>query len=387
MAELYKGWAEPKERRALLSFLDTVFTRVHLRPVQYFLRLLPKLYKKEYDPCAHNLVIHDGKHFRAAVGLYMLDLVCGEETLRVGGIGNVAVGKKFRGMGYMKELMALAQETAAQRGADLMVLGGLRQRYNYFGYERAGAVHVYSVTATNMRHVLGGGDAEGFSVHHVRPEDTALLDNIHALRKKAPVHVVTARAALYDTLVSWLATPYALLNNGRFAGYCLVHKLSGRVEELRLVDESQFASAVSALRQHYWRVKYFHVSPQETAANAFFETLCENVKPESPEAYLVLRWRHTLEVLLRQQHTQTSLVPGEVVIEIAGHIATENLRIAVTESGVSVTETDDTPSVTLPHLAATRAFFAPVSTERAALPPTAQAWLPLPLFLPNADMV
>ncbi|MDR1410537.1 MAG: GNAT family N-acetyltransferase [Oscillospiraceae bacterium] len=388
MPELYKGFAQPGQEKELLRFLDKVFTRLGVRVVPYFLPLLPKLYKNKYKPCANNLVIRDEKEFRAAVGLYMLDYICGGDKLLVGGIGNVAVGKKFRGMGYMKELMAEALEVCKERGADFMVLGGKRQRYNYFGYERVGMLHEYKVNTTNLRHVLGGGDATGFAIRKLKEDDSGFIAQIYTLRQATPVHVECAQDALYDTLCSWFAKPYVLLENGRFAGYFVLGKLGNVVEELRLLEGAKLPQAVSVIFQEFWRRQFkFVFSPEAREENAFFRMLCEDAEIKTPENYLILDYRHTLEVLMREQHSRATFVDGALTLHIKGFTGDENLRIAVEEDQVSVTRTEDAPDCTLACLEATRVLFDPVCPERDGLPPLARAWFPVQLYFPNADMV
>jgi hypothetical protein len=43
-------------------------------------------------------------------------------------------------------------------GCDLAMLGGQRQRYEYFGFTAAGMAHTYTATSTNVRHALSGVD-------------------------------------------------------------------------------------------------------------------------------------------------------------------------------------------------------------------------------------
>jgi len=386
MSEIYKGFAREGQEKELLRFLDKVFTRVNVRTVPYFMTLLPKLYKKEYGPCANNISIHDGRQFRAAVGLYMLDYVCGGDTLLAGGIGNVAVGKKFRGMGYMKELMNDALELCKERGADFMVLGGLRHRYNYFGYERTGMLYEYKVTKTNLRHVLKGGDPQGFSLKRLKEGDGEYISKIYALRQSMPVHIDCREDALYDTLRSWLAKPYVLLDNGAFAGYFIRSRMGDKISELRLLDGAKLPQAVSVIFQAFMRGGFkFDVSTQESETNAFLRRLCENADILTPESYLILNYRHVLEVLMR--NSASAFADGVLTMRINGFAGEENLRIAVEGGRVSVIHTDDGPDCELEHLAAGRVLFGMLSPEREELPPLARAWFPVPLYFPNADMV
>ncbi|MDR1805401.1 MAG: GNAT family N-acetyltransferase [Clostridium sp.] len=388
MDELYMGLAKDGEERRLLRFLDKVFTRIRAVRIPYFSILLPKLYKKEYAPCSNNLIVSDGKNIRAAVGFYMMDYAVGKGRLSACGIGNVAVGKKYRGMGYMKQLMNEAARICMEKGTDFMVLGGKRQRYNYFGYERLGLEYHYDVNSTNLRHVLGGGDSGSFSVRRLRPDDKAYLERIFALRQAAPVHIDVKPAALYDVLRSWLASPYVLIDNGEFAGYFVIRRRVGSVDEIRLEDNAKLPQAVSVIFEEFWSHKLsFTISPAEGEANLFFRKLCEYAERRSPKSYLVLSYRRVLEAVMNEAHTRAPLAKGELRVKINGFAGEESLLIAVDENGVSVTEAAGSADCELEHLAAMRVFFDQVCPERDALPAIARAWFPQALFFPSADMV
>ena len=92
------------------------------------------------------------------IGLSVLD-----ETLKCGMIGSVSVHPYARGEGHMKRLMAMAAEDARERQYDLMILGGQRQRYNYFGFERAVYVIRHAVMQTNLRHCHGDAEMGSFA--------------------------------------------------------------------------------------------------------------------------------------------------------------------------------------------------------------------------------
>jgi len=384
---LTTGFEQNGRERGLLRFLNTVFYR---NPWIPFKMLLPKLYKNEYRPCENNLVVRDSRHLRAAVGLYMLRLRAGGETLLAGGIGNVAVGRRHRGKGYMKRLMRMAAEECVARGADLMALSGLRQRYQYFGYERCGCNRYYTVTKTNLRHVFRGQEASRLTARKLRREDEINLRAIYDCHKKITLRCDRPNepGALWDTLRSWALVPYIIENGGVFAGYFLYSPWVSRVEELCLVDSAGYGDAVRAIFLALRRAKLrFTILPSEMEADAFFQLLCEQAEIKSPECFCVLNYERVLRAMLRLQAKKAPLCEGELVIKINGHAREETLRVCVSDGEISVAQTRDAPAVTLGHLEAQRCFFAPVSDERRALPAFAAAWFPLPLAVPLCDMV
>ena len=56
-----------------------------------------------------------------------------------------------RGKGYVRLLMAHCAEQMATEGYHLSVLGGIRQRYGYFGFEKCGRAATYHVNRSNVK--------------------------------------------------------------------------------------------------------------------------------------------------------------------------------------------------------------------------------------------
>jgi len=383
--------ARAGEERALLRFLDKVFARQNLIP--YFKWLLPKLFRAGAAPCPKTLVVRDEKNpsrFRAAVGLYMIECAVGSEKLLAAGIGNVAVGKRYRGMGYMKLLMRQALELARARGADYSVLNGLRHRYQYFGYERVGCGYDFKLTKTSLRHSLHGTEMVPLTVEKLRREDTETLAAIHALNETSPVYCARPDdpAALWDTLTSWFAVPYILRREGAFAGYFQYARIGFRVEELRLTDAELLGGAVTAILAKLKRSNLvFRTLPTEAGLIAGLTPLCETVHIQNTNIFNVLNYTHVLEALLRLKARSAPLCEGELVLRVNGFFEAETLRISVRGGEIAVTPTDEAPALALEHLAAMRCFFAPVAPERALLPAYAASWFPLLIDMPYMDTV
>ena len=72
---------------------------------------------------------------------------------------------------------------------------------------------------------------------------------------------------------------------------------------------------------------------------------------------------------------------------IHGRGGDERLRIAVCDGQSAIETTDKAPDIELSHLDAMRYFFAPTCTARLTAPTHVQMWLPLPIWLYNADAV
>ena len=76
---------------------------------------------------------------------------------------------------------------------------------------------------------------------------------------------------------------------------------------------------------------------------------------------------------------------GELTVKIRGACGDENLRLAVKDNAVSVTEYDGEAEFEFDRLAAVRAFFSNYPSDRAEFPPEGRQWLPLPMYFSSRD--
>ena len=119
---LYKGRGTPEMYDDLMDFMNYVFG--FNGNEKDFKKLLPKLYKPEYDPCYSNYVVTENGKLKAAIGAFDSDLSVDGEILKSRVIGNVAVHPYSRSKGYMKDCMRLALRDMIEDGVDFSILGG-----------------------------------------------------------------------------------------------------------------------------------------------------------------------------------------------------------------------------------------------------------------------
>ena len=56
------------------------------------------------------------------------------------------------GKGYMRKLMHMAIQDMKKNNISMSTLSGLRNRYQYYGYEKGGITFQYCFTSDNFRH-------------------------------------------------------------------------------------------------------------------------------------------------------------------------------------------------------------------------------------------
>ena len=103
MDQLYLGRGNSEQFDEYMDFINYVFG--FNGNSSDFKKLLPKLYKYEYEPAVSSYVAVENGKLKSAIGAFDHNIsVCGS-VIKTRGIGNVAVHPYDRGKGYMKKLM------------------------------------------------------------------------------------------------------------------------------------------------------------------------------------------------------------------------------------------------------------------------------------------
>ena len=118
--------ATERDYDELLDFLNMVFG--FNGQENDFLKLLPKLYREQYEPWKSNYIAKDENgRMVCAVGAYDEEYSVAGETIRFRGVGNVAAHPRAKGKGYMRAAMDAAMADMVKDGVDFSALGGLGQ--------------------------------------------------------------------------------------------------------------------------------------------------------------------------------------------------------------------------------------------------------------------
>jgi predicted acetyltransferase len=146
-----------KDYDELLHLLNTVF---HKEEGNTFDVFLPVMWERTDERMSKHLAIRENGKIVAVVGVYPLPAKIYGEEIMFSTIGNVATLPEFEGRGMMKALMSQALLEAKRMGIDVARLGGARQRYNRYGFERAGVDYVFKLNRKNIIDYYGGKTVE-----------------------------------------------------------------------------------------------------------------------------------------------------------------------------------------------------------------------------------
>jgi predicted acetyltransferase len=351
-----------------------------------FKKLLPKLYKYDYEPAVNSYVaVEDGK-IKSAIGAFDHDIsVCGN-IIKTRGIGNVAVHPYARGNGYMKKLMNMALDDMVSDGVALSVLGGRRQRYNYFSYDKLGQTVYMSFNDDNFRHVFGSKRTHEVEFRRLNSSDIDIFSKIKQLSESYPFFALRDLEKYYDILCSWEHKVYAGFSKGEFVGYAVVG--SSTVYEMLVTDLDLIRAFVTALYDHLSKgalqIKIPVFLPDYIEK---LYTLCESYSVDICKSFSVLNYQQVVKAFLELKKTYTELPDGSLVLEIDGRGGLEKIEISVINGVPDVKSTEQEADIVLEHLEAMNLIFAGMCPSRERLPLFARVWFPLPIYLYNADAV
>ena len=368
-----------------MDFLNLVFG-TH-RPHD-FENLLPAIYRPTEPLMACNYAVREHGKIRGIVGLFPMHWKVGDTTFKVGGIGGVSTHPKSRGAGYMKALMNRCVAVMREEGYHLSYLGGQRQRYQYFGYERCGQVCSFSLNKNNLRHRFADDPTIGFEP--LEKADGERLTRARQLHDAQHAHCLRAPDDFYHHLRNWYSQPHAALDSsGRMVGYLVANEKGDSVSELAAESE---ATALRMLRawvaeRSGWEVSIGLPSWRAGLAN-MLGACCENYSVRPGGNWQIFDWAGVVGALLQARRLGGPLSPGAVVIDIEGY---GGLALRVAEDSTACSSTSAPADLRCDPFTAMRLLFGPLpASQMLALPASAavlEQWCPLPLSWPHQDGV
>ena len=374
-------WARASEYDELMTFLDRAFG--FEKEEDKFINLLPKLYKKEYEPCSNNIVLCDENGISGAVGLYPFYYNVAGERLRGVCLGNVASAPEARSRGYMSKMMKRSIDEIDSSGADFAVLGGQRQRYERFGFYQVTSDLIFTFNKANVKYRLAQARVPSLSIKEVSERDEWILDGIYALFNTLEVRAERERERLYDILLSWRKKLFAVLDGERFVGYYL--ESGSGVHELTLSEEKYFYPLIAAYVDEHSSMK-IHFPPYDRNLIRLASAVAEQTCSETWEMFRISRFAETAGAFLKLAAKQRELSDGELVLLVHHERSDERFELSVKDGRVKVNpNTKKYPMLELNEAEASSLLFSNISETRDHLPVEVRDWLPLPLSLRRAD--
>ena len=375
---LTKGKAEDYED--IIDFGNYVFS-------EDFPSLLPKLYRNHKECAKHHHLIKEGNHIRAMVGSFPLGLIVGDSYLKMRGIGTVSVHRYSRGAGYMKLLMDNVVKEIEEEGCDFAVLGGQRQRYEYWGFTPSGVSINLDFNSSNLKHThFDMKNNYKFIKYDESIEED--LEKALELHNSQMAHGIREKGNFIDIASSWKSNVIFIYNNDKFSGYICASKNNESIIEILLVNPDEIDRVLVSYIK-YFNLKnasvrlYMHMYKEFTGLSKF----CENYSINKGGNMYIINYKNVVKAFMNLKNTLSPLCEGTLVLDVEEK---GRYKIQVKNGVITVDDTYMDYDISLPHLEATALLFSHSTFIKSSYSGTnhlLKAWFPLPLFYPRPDSV
>lgn len=369
-----------------VDFINLVFSQNSVP--HDFKNLTPRWTRPEYSDL-NVAAMRDGR-IRSLVMSAPAEIHVAGRTLKGFGIGNVSTHLDERRTGLMRMVMTRALEDMQKDGADLAFLGGYRQRYQYYGFERCGCGYSCRMLERNARHAIG--EAPALTFRKMEGPTDPFFAEVKALYYADPLYINRGTdEQFWLTLKMWTNTPYVCLDaDGKFFGYlCVSTNLSG-ISEIHTANDADCIKIMHAwLAVNGLKEVTVYMNPWRRSLIRALARVCESVQLTNDHQYRIFNWDKVVDAFMALKASYAPMVDGKAVISIGDW---GKLSISVANGVPSVSRTDEPEDIALTEFQAVSVIFGPLEAFTAAeIPENLETlfaqWFPLPLSWHFQDCV
>ena len=370
----------------LIDLLNFAFTKNGKRPD--FEKNLPKMCIRDDEHMGQHYGIYEDGVLAAVIGVYLLPAYIGGESVIFSTVGNVATRPGYEGRGYMSALFSFSMEKLSALGADASRLGGLRHRYNRYGYEAAGTRYKFSLTSHNVKSYFAD-IISGVEFKMIERTDKDTLLSAKKMQESTGFFVKRGEGDntddVYFSMVAWQNVPYAAMRDGKMIGYVSVSPDGAEIAESYAESTEALAATIAAWQARVEMTVKFIIQPHQLNEVRLFSSVCESFEIASPNRFKIISWEKIVGALMRLKASYTNLSEGELTLNIEGF---GGLRLFVSDGEIGCEKYHGECEISLSSAAASRYLFGPLPPETvASVSPAAASWLPLPLSWNMQDRV
>ena len=278
-----------------------------------FTKIMPKLYRDKEKCTESHIVIKDNGKIIAALAFYDTKLLLGDSEMKALGIGSVAVDKKYRGRGLMRTLLEEADKIAAEKGAEVAVLSGYRQRYSRFGFERGGIHHTFTLSNYFINHFRSKK-----KLKFQDPFSSAdLLQKCAKLYNSEINRWERKETEFSDIISTWNLDSYAVFDEHRLLGFLISER--DEIKDIYLSNPVDVAEVLYtfAKSKHRWTL---HVKVTDFQKELIRELsgISDEHRISEDASYKIYDYKAFIEKMFAYKAKQTRLTDGEVTLKIDG---------------------------------------------------------------------
>ena len=339
-----------------------------------FEKLLPKTFFEEGNVHEITKVAQreDGRLI-AEVCVLPQTVKVGEQEIVSNYLGTVSVLEEHRGEGHMIKLMNMSLDEMKGK-YDLSVLGGRRQRYEYFGYTYGGVQWEYTVNIHNIRHALKNTDSSGIVIEPMLGNNKN-MDYAACYNNNRNVNTYREPELIEKILTSYHHTPYTVTDGGKVIGYILTTNNNETISEIALDDYSNTKRVVKAFFEQFEATKVIVMMPEyESELQKEISDFAECYSTIPCCMFNIFDFAKVIKAFLTVKNSYHKLSYGRFSAVMDG----QPITITVDEKGVTVEKAADENAVVLGKMDAQKLILTPFGRHMDTDVPA--DWFPLPVF-------
>lgn len=363
--------AKPEEYKKFTSFANRIFGLD-------FETLLPKIYHPDGNAHEMTMLAEENGILVAEAAMVPQELHIGNVTIHATFLGTVCVDPAFRGRGYMKGMMETCLKKMEET-SDISVLGGQRQRYEYFGYTPGGILCEYQLCKANIYHGLNKVSTESLRLIPLFDYPDAEQQTIMKNTKK-PAYITRQEKELRRIAASYYEEPFAITIKGKMAGYLLTSKDRKRISEIEVDCASMLLPVIKSYFETFQIDTCSICLPEyETEKNSLLIRIAEQYTIKNTDMFRIFCFSKIVRAYLNLKAETIGISDGRFSAVMDG----QPLTISVKNNIVSVTEETSENALQLNRRDAQELLLLPFYPKK--YPSLPQDWFPLPLFWYLAD--
>jgi len=363
----------PEERETVIATANRVFGDAGADI--NFETAIPKVYGAEQETSdLQYIAVDENRKIHALIARLPNRIHVGAEILKCGCIGTVSVIPESRGRGHMKELMRLWEQEMRAEGTDLAILGGQRQRYQYFGYVPGAPQYTFTISWRGVKHALKDMDIRGASFHAMEA-NTGEESRAKALQESLPYRM--ERPLFVCWCRSYRYQPWVFLKDGIFAGYAVSDAERKNIAEIHPEAPGDLDLMLKTwMEETQLKEAELTVPAWDDAAVRRLADWAEDMSLAPAAKLRIFNWKHVTEVMLKLKSSFQPLSDGEAGFSVEG----QTFTVCVRDNRVTVTDGADQPR-RLDVLEAGKLFLTPFPAG-SGVP---GSWFPLPFSIQRPD--
>lgn len=308
--------ATPEDMAELIDFLNMVFSQSS-HPHD-FKAMLPKLYGDDADTARYHYIVKEEGRIKAVVGVFPTEYHIGDTLVKVGQLGSVSVHPYARGKNYMKRLMDWAIEDSQAQGYDALVLGGLKNRYQHFGFQPTEIELNYKFIPENIRHQLKDVRPDHIVFKSVKDASDEDIEKVFRLCGSQRVYVERGdREHFFKVLESWYMETWIVEIDDEFSGYLCASADGTWIREWLMTSQEAY---MPVLKRHFEmkcpEAVSISCAAYEREKNEIFGRYSEHCIVESGHQWRIFNFEKILSAMMKVKNSYMPLEEGRLEIRI-----------------------------------------------------------------------